>query len=377
MKVLLIEDNDSKIADITSFLGNRKDIEVVVKKNLLDSVAELKIKYDLIIFDIFLPFRDGEPEHDCSEDIVSQFSSSPNVYTEALALTKFKSEDISNIDKFNLYGITVVTYSEHEHEWKTSLNLKINRASGRNTYDFLVFCALQKERSAYSKTEATLGDMSVLFGINSQEIRVGKHRGLCLIPGKMGLVSMAIMAAKAIELFQPKIVAMSGICAGVPGESNLLDLVIGSLCWEYQTGKYKNGSFIQEPYQCGLESDLDAALSQLAENQELLLEMKKGLFDSELKNSKIVLRPVSSGSAVIADDVRMKEICGQHRKMAALEMEMYALYQAAFESVCKPIYFGVKSVVDMGDNTKGDSLHTTACILSARCVINILKMRLN
>lgn len=48
----------------------------------------------------------------------------------------------------------------------------------------------------------------------------------------------------------------------------------------------------------------------------------------------------------------MKEIGGQHRKWAALEMEMYSLYEAATQSICAPLYFGAKAVVDVGDSSK-------------------------
>jgi nucleoside phosphorylase len=75
---------------------------------------------------------------------------------------------------------------------------------------------------------------------------IGDSRGMAIVPFRMGLVGMAIACSKAIELFRPKIVAMSGICAGVDGESKLLDIVVGQTCWEYQTGKFKDGKFRQE-----------------------------------------------------------------------------------------------------------------------------------
>jgi hypothetical protein len=68
----------------------------------------------------------------------------------------------------------------------------------------------------------------------------------------------------------------------------------------------------------------------------------------------------------------MKDIGMQHRKWAGLEMEMYALYEAAAQSLCRPIFFGAKSVVDMGNSAKGDALHNSACILSARFVIEVM-----
>ena len=72
----------------------------------------------------------------------------------------------------------------------------------------------------------------------------------------------------------------------------------------------------------------------------------------------------------------MIEIGMQHRKLAGLEMEMYSLYEAARQSLCRPLYFGAKAVVDLGDSSKDDELHTTASIISARLVINYLSTKL-
>jgi hypothetical protein len=109
---------------------------------------------------------------------------------------------------------------------------------------------------------------------------------------------------------------------------------------------------------------------------DFLESLKSGIYDSELKSSKILIGPVSSGSAVVADEAKMAEIGVQHRKWAALEMEMYSLYEAASQSLCAPLFFGAKSVVDLGDANKGDSLHASASILSARLVTEFLRKKL-
>ena len=192
----------------------------------------------------------------------------------------------------------------------------------------------------------------------------------------MGLVNMAITATKAIELFQPKIVAMSGICAGVKGQTNYLDIVVGSTCWEYQTGKWKDGEFKQEPYQVSLKTNLEVDLQQSSENQELLRSIKDGLYFTELQSLAIKVAPISSGSAVIADADFMQRIGEQHRKMAGLEMEMFSLYEAANQSLAAPLYFGAKSVVDMGDSTKGNEFQEPGCIVSARYTVSMLEIQL-
>jgi hypothetical protein len=74
-----------------------------------------------------------------------------------------------------------------------------------------------------------------------------------------------------------------------------------------------------------------------------LKNIKKELFSSELKVSTVNLASMSSGSAVIASEEKMLDIGLQHRKMSALEMEEYRMYEEANQSLCKPLFFGSKS----------------------------------
>lgn len=382
MHILLIEDQVDKITLIKDLISeNIHDSQYTITEagNLAEARRQILSKsFDLIIFDIYLPIGNGinTDAIDVSSDIISEFSQSKNYQTETIAITKYDIDQLDNISLFNESGVTVVHYSASDQKWQDCLKLKIKRIIDKIKYDFLIFCALTKERSAYSQTDATLGTLKPLKGINCQDMKIGPFNGLCITPDKMGLVNMAISASKAIETFQPKIVAMSGICAGVDGEANLLDLIIGDLCWEYQTGKFKDNKFKQEPYQSPVDHRIRVELEQLCESDDFVNKIKEGLFQTELKNSRVFLGPISSGSAVIADTDKMIEIGMQHRKLAGLEMEMYSLYEAARQSLCRPLYFGAKAVVDLGDSSKDDELHTTASIISARLVINYLSTKL-
>lgn len=378
MKYLLIEDDKNKIKQISEFIAIQ-DTESKITTSTCLSEARREIlvsNFDLIIFDIFLPLSSDGGEQDVSADIIGDFSKSKNYHAEAIAITKYSDQALGHSPLFNDHGITLVVFSEDDHKWQEGLSQKIAKIKARHRFDFIVFCALLKERLGFQSTEANLGDLKQIAGLNCQEISIASYRGVCITPSRMGLVNMAIAATKAIELFSPRVVAMSGICAGVPGEANLLDIVVGQICWEYQTGKFKDGKFIQEPYQIGLNAVLKTELEQLAEQAPLMEKLKAGLYDTELKTSTIRVAPISSGSAVIADEARMKEIGGQHRKWAALEMEMYSLYEAANQSVFAPLYFGAKAVVDVGDSSKGDALHASACVISARFVVEVLKKKL-
>ncbi len=378
MKYLLIEDDKNKFQKISDFIHLKDSESRITTSNHL-SDARRKIltnEFDLIIFDIFLPLTPEGSEEDVSTEIIGDFSKSRNYHAEAIAITKYSDEALGHSPLFNDHGITLVVFSDDDKKWQDGLDQKITKIKARHRFDFVIFCALNKERAGYLNTEARLGELKQIAGLNCQEMTIGTYRGVCITPSRMGLVNMAIATTKAIELFSPRIVAMSGICAGVPGESNPLDIVVGQICWEYQTGKFKDGKFIQEPYQVSLNSLLKTELEQFSEQNSILEKIKAGLYESELKNSSIRVAPVSSGSAVIADENRMKEIGGQHRKWAALEMEMYSLYEAASQSVFAPLYFGAKAVVDIGDASKGDTLHSSACIISARFVVEVLKKKL-
>lgn len=379
MKYLLIEDNVEKAESIKAHLLSIDDVaDITHVDNLADARSKLLvIDYDLIIFDIYLPLINGQDEQvDVSDEILADFAKSKNYHSETISLTRFSDQVIERSRLFNDNGVTLVTYSDTDKRWQESLDQKVEKIRSRRRLDFVVFCALTKERSAFANSKATLGEHKQIGGLNCQEMTIGDFRGMAIVPSRMGLVGMAIASTKAIELFRPKIVAMNGICAGVDGESKPLDIVVGQTCWEYQTGKFKDGKFKQEPYQVQLKSYFKTELDQWAEQPAFLSELKSGLFDTELKESGILVAPVSSGSVVVADAGRMAEIGEQHRKWAALEMEMYSLYEAASQSLVEPLFFGAKSVVDMGDASKGDALHATACTLSARFVVEVLTRKL-
>lgn len=377
MKYLLIEDDDDKRQSIVDYLI-LKDAQCILDNadNLADARRLLLTKnYDLVIFDIYLPLTKGKEEVDISSEIVSEFAQSRNYLSEAITITKYDDRIQANSRLFNDNGVTVINYCKESDAWKQSLDLKISRLRNKTRCDFLIFCALTKERAAYHSTSATLGALKTIGGLNCQEITIDGFNGLCITPSHMGLVNMAIAATKGIETFQPKIVAMSGICAGVPGEANLLDLLVGEICWEYQTGKFKGSEFKQEPYQAQISTSIKTELAQLSEDTAFIESLKEGLYDTELKTSKAMVVPISSGSAVIANEAKMAEIGLQHRKMAGVEMEMYSLYEAARQSQCSPAFFGVKAVVDMGNSEKGDTLHETASIISARFVVSYLQKK--
>ena len=165
---------------------------------------------------------------------------------------------------------------------------------------------------------------------------------------------------------------MSGICAGIAGQSSIGALIIADPCWEYQAGKWATDGFKIEHYDACIEINTRTILSQIIDRIGKGMDLKKGLIEDAVVFQAIKLAPMATGSAVIADANGLEMIQEQHRKIAALDMEMYGVYKAAQLSAVNPIVFGAKTVVDLADSSKGDRYHEYGSILSARFVLEAI-----
>lgn len=383
MKILLIEDSKEKTKKIREFIltSGLDSVDIVEENNLRTACKELLTnKFDLIIFDIFLPKNEANLEYteDCSDDLIYSFSESKNYKTETLAISSYSFDSLDNSYLFNLHGIPIVEYSDSDKDdaWKTSLKIKLEKAKNKYNFDFIIFTALEKERAAYSKTSAIIGESVNIDGMNCKEVKIKSKKGLIIKPHTMGPVDMAITATKAIEKFQPKLVTISGICAGIQDESNFLDIIVPDICWFMQSGKFKNGEFIPDARQLPIEQNLATELEQLSENiNDNKIDIKHGLFTTELEHSKVIIAPLVSSASVIADDEILKMASKPNRKVAGLDMEIFSVFNAANSSLCKPLFFAAKAVVDMANSAKGDTFHDTACIISARYITKFIESK--
>jgi nucleoside phosphorylase len=118
-------------------------------------------------------------------------------------------------------------------------------------------------------------------------------------------------------------------------------------------------------------------IDQALNDKGFLEELERGLDPKQLRPQRRIapiLAPAASGSAVIADAQRLMHIEQQHRKVAALDMEIYGLYYAAHEwNLNVEHYFATKCVVDLADAGKSDDLHAYGCAVSARAAVYLLK----
>jgi adenosylhomocysteine nucleosidase len=374
MKILILEDDNKKYEGIVSCVKSLcpDEFGVIRATHYSDGVGKIyQKKFDLIIADLMMPQRAGEQPTDITDDFMAALEQSEkNRGVNVLVLTAYEELVADVIQRFNEAGVVVVHYQQDSSKWQQALEFALQKVTNSSVFDFIIFCALEIERRAYQHTSAKHGELRNIRGLDASPMQIGDLKGVCIKLPRMGLVEACVTAARAIEKFNPKIVAMSGICAGIAANSEIGTLVIADPCWEYQAGKWAKNQFKTEHYETPMDPLVRTEISQIIAEDEHGDKIKKSVAGGPAGNQKIVIAPMSTGSAVVASAERVDAIKEQNnRKMAGIEMEMYGIYRAAQASTSRPIFFGAKTVVDLADDAKGDQYHEYGCILSAKFVV--------
>lgn len=382
MNILILEDEDHKLNAISGELNLiNTDIKFTKVDNFSDFMRELFVrKYDLIIADLIVPrFRNDNNPVDVTDSIIEQVRDIQciNFYTPVLALSQFADEEI--FTSLNNHKVIVITYSD-TNDWREALKRIVTDNMPKPQYDFVIICALAKETQGFIDAGYEIGESEIIQGLDCRKISISNVHGVIVTCPRMGLVTCSIVASKAIEYFDPNLICMSGICAGINSKVAVYDIVIPEICHQHDFGKWGNKGFEPEHYSVQLKHATRTSIQQFIKRRNFLDDLVKDISikRQEIPNNcdeikpNVILAPASSGSAVIADDNMNEVVKVQHRKMTAFEMETFAVYEAARLSTKQIDYFSAKCVVDDGGESKSDDYHRIACILSAKAVYAII-----
>ncbi|EHU3239236.1 hypothetical protein ACX0AN_002170 [Acinetobacter baumannii] len=388
MKILILEDESEKFKVISKeILDFNADIKIDHSLDRTNFIKKLEREvYDLIIIDLIVPTHPNSEPKDLSESIIYDLRDEecPNAKTPVLALTQFDAVAIDNFAELNSNNINVITFSIEKEEWKKTLNQRLLDNSPAPKYDFIIICALPKEANAYKELNLDYKESKSIQGLDCLEISIDNHVGVIITCPRMGLVDAAITSAMGLQIFKPKLVAMSGICAGIKDKAQIYDITIPELCYQHDSGKWTMDGFTPEQYSIQLDHAVKLKIKDLITKTDFVNSILNGIQakrseipdDFEQINTRIQLGTLSSGSAVIADEDFNSTITKQHRRVAAFEMETYAVYESARLADFKPIFFSAKAVVDNGTPAKNDDFHRIACLISAKTTIEIIKVLL-
>jgi nucleoside phosphorylase/CheY-like chemotaxis protein len=399
MKILIVDDNPRRYERLVSKLTERgleRDCVDIVT-SAMDARHKLReTKYDLLIIDILLPLRpEDAPEERHSRELLAELVDTDELQKprQIVGLSAY-SDAAGRIAPFFRDRIwTVIEYSEQNDDWISQISNCVaylhseleTPALPVSKVDVAIICAL-----ADPELRAIVGlpwtwnaarPIDDITFVHDALISISNGIQLTAIAAsatRMGMVSTALLSAKIIEKFRPKVIVVAGICAGVRGKTNLGDAILIDPSWDYQSGKRaeedETSSFAIAPHQIPVLPSIRSRFEQLKADRTLLSSISDGWPAGAAHPLRLIVGPVASGSAVLADARIMAEVRQQHRELCGVEMEAYGMYFAAtYASSPRPIFFGIKSVCDFGESDKNDDAQRYAAYTSAEIVRSFIE----
>jgi nucleoside phosphorylase len=383
----MVDDAPEKVSEVSKLLmsGNTNQVQLDVASNGLEARQHLtQTQYDLLILDIKLPLRSKEEADKrggmslLTEIIMSGRFLRP---THVVALTGFDDLRKEFESKFNNGQWTIETYVPADLGWRERLKAKVEyiqrtlAQSGQNyETDVCIVTALPSPeldavRSLSLNWSAAEALDPVTFLYRSQlALENRKFSVVATACPRMGMTNAATLSQKLVQQLRPRLLIMTGICAGVPKSCGMGDVIVGDPCWDWQMGKYLRDTFEVNPDQISCPPEVSQRFNLLREDQKALIGFwQKYQSEKPDRVPAILVAPIASGSAVLADDATVEAIQKQHRKVVGVDMEMYGVYSAARDSSApRPLTFGLKGVCDFADHLKNDKYQKFASYMSAQ-----------
>jgi len=388
MKILVVEDKYEKVKKIHDVFGTDKpEIISCVSASQAQHILA-KEYYDIVIVDIQIPdIEGGDISITGGTDLLSFIESSSDIKQPGyiFGLTSFPDNFDSLKRNFEQFGWPLYNINSDYEIWSKILKNKYSSKSNNKhliSADIAIITALE-----HTELEAVLelngGKWSSenieghTYYLSDLKSNTGETLKLVASASeRMGASAASIVTTKIGLYFNPKLMIMSGICAGVKGKVSLGDIVVADHVWDWSAGKvidddYGKIAFLPEPHQIPLARNLRNIFKTFGVQcpySESIYKEWGG--DRGKDHPKVHLAPMACGSQVIANAEIMDEILKGNRKMLALEMESYG-FLLACDSIDTPA-FVAKSICDFADSEKADEAHKYASYTSASFVFKFI-----
>lgn len=388
MKILLVEDNYDKFPIIKNCLVNFEYAEFTKVISVNDALSEVSRNlFDLMIIDIQIPdINGGEINPHGGVDLLKSIENLTHskIPRYIFGLSSHHSDVIKYRDDFRKFGWPLFDINNDSHLWQDLIITKANSIVNNINYlnaDIAIITALEDTEL---EELLKLNEKHSTHNINGYKYffyKIKASTGITLkvvsaSAEKMGVTWSSQTATRIIENFKPKMIFMSGICAGVKGKADLGDIIVGDPVWDWGAGKISENDegevvFLPEPHQLNINRRLRERFRELAQNSTFFKELALSWRENDTTTPpRLKVAPMACGSSVISTQITIDDIAGTHRKVTAIEMESYAIMAvaASYEIPCAVI----KSVCDLGDINKSDNIQNYCAYTSASVVMKFI-----
>jgi nucleoside phosphorylase len=259
----------------------------------------------------------------------------------------------------------------------TSINLKgeIAARPERRRADLAILVALPSPElkqvlDVFSDSWRQEGQEGVVFEVGSLDLGGEKLHVVAALQNDVGMVPASILATKTVNVWQPRFLAMVGICAGRLGQVQLGDIVVGQQMFDYGSGKLLEGRLHPDYNPVSIDEGLCSLAKAFARDDAVAAEIRQQwpLPDSGRPPTELNVHvgAMGSGAAVVSDDSVVEDIEKNKRSLLAVDMEAYGFARAAASAIVPPRFIVVKGVQDFADAEKADTYREYAAFVSAR-----------
>ncbi|CAM3049626.1 Response regulator receiver domain protein [Ectopseudomonas mendocina] len=399
LDVLLLEDDPAKKNRLLAFLNERNDLFRHVDLAICTADAIRKMqerRFDLLIADIVVPASLGgekSEEHSISmferiDDLVDDIN--PPRFSLPVSASNEISQSVYEFFRGRPWGVLQYNDTNSESIETIEKVAQYVLAQGQGAAApalacdvFIITALMEPEFSAIENLDVSWGALQPLD--SSQLIRFGEvssggrmYKVAAAFAPRMGPVASAVLATKGVLTLNPKLVIMSGICAGMPQKAEIGDVIAAEVSWDWQSGKYIDANGVEQfqisPHQIVLPDAVRNQLLLLKRDQEFWNSLAINAVEFKKPIPKLVLGPMATGSSVLADARVSERIKSQqHKNLSGLDMETYGVY-AAVQS-CRPDInvIALKAVCDQGDMQKDDQYQSYASFVSAKATLHFIK----
>ena len=392
LKILIVDDHPGRYKPLTDALGElgiqRANIKFLSSTNEASEELEGN-QYDLLILDILVPaWPDLNADQMNSADLLLTIQNDSQIqkprYIVGITAELNSVDDATKEFEKNTW--TVVPYSAVDESWVQRIVncakylMKNSERDDKREFNFdlAIVCALREpELEEVLKLPWNWGEPKPLDDVTFYregwfDLAGRKHKVAALSSTRMGMVPAAVLTNKTVEGLRPKVIAMTGICAGHKDKAKLGDVIVADPAWDFQSGKLKlvdNKAKMEfSPHQIPISQFLRSRFEQMTSDRTLVAEIL-GRFGSDAPSGfKLRVGPIASGAAVMADGKVIDEVREfQNRDLLGLEMEIYGMYAAAQQaSFPQPKFLALKGVCDFADPDKHDGAQRFAAYASAQ-----------
>ncbi|MCW5649789.1 MAG: hypothetical protein KIS62_08595 [Ramlibacter sp.] len=229
---------------------------------------------------------------------------------------------------------------------------------------------LHQVLDAFSPSWTKEGREGVIYNVAHIRLDQSDVTVVAAAQNTMGMVPATILTTKTIRAWQPKLLVMAGICAGVQEKVSLGDVIVARQVFDYGSGKLKNGILIPDYEPVTMDDELCNHVSDFSKDKAVLRGIKDawpvatGVPQTELRAH---VGAFASGAAVVSDEPTVKGIREHKRSLLGLDMEAYGVARATV-SAKAPLapFLIVKGVQDFATEAKSDEVREYAAYASAR-----------